>query len=126
MPFLVEILAWLPVGAVPIVNGLLRLGTYQKLLGEPAASIVSSCADMVLVYLYARWLARLGPVNALRRGVTWLALTTATHFGLGLLVFGMAVGQLLAKYRIQDGETWLVVTVFVFLAPLLAAPGRRP
>lgn len=119
-----EILGWLPVGAIPIGNGLLRLATYQARLGEPFASVVSSCADVLLVLLYARWLQRRRPAHALRRGALWLSLTTATHFGLGLGVFGMTLGQLVGKYRVWDGELWGLVSLCVFAAPWVAARTR--
>lgn len=120
-----EILGWLPVGAIPIANGLLRLATYQAWLGEPFASVVSSFADVVLVLLYARWLGRRWPAHALQRGFLWLSLTTATHFGLGLGVFGMTVDQLAGKYRVWDGELWGLVSLCVFAAPWVVQRGRQ-
>lgn len=115
-----EILGWLPVGAIPIASGMLRLTTYQAWLGESLACVVSSGVDAVLVFLYARWLDARRPAPPRSRGVLWLALTTTAHFGLGLAVFGMTIGQLADKYRLWEGELWGLVSLVVLVAPWLA------
>lgn len=119
----IELLQWLPVGAMPIINGAIRLATYQEALGEPAAGWVSAGLDCLFVMTYA---AVLPPARrpAVRMTV-WLAATTLLHFALGGLVFGMAPTELLGKYNIAAGEAWLLVNLAIAAGPWLGVRLRR-
>jgi hypothetical protein len=114
-----DLLVWLPVGAIPYANGMLRLTTYQATLGEPAASIVSTTLDVLGIAVWAWYAGRHWPAPSLRRGLVWLAATTTMHFVGNTFLFGMSQAQLAAKYRIQDGELWSVVSLWVLIAPWL-------
>lgn len=118
-----ELVLWLPVGAIPILNGAVRLALYARWLGEPRASLLSSALDVLAVTAYASLVQRRWPAatwgRAARRGVAWLALTTVNHFALGALVFGVPLRALVAKYDVSAGEAWLVVSLAILAAPLL-------
>jgi hypothetical protein len=113
--------SWLPVGIVPILNGAVRMLTYGPRLGEPRASLLSSALDVLLVLAWARHVERRRPVatwgGAARRGILWLALTTASHFGLGAFVFGISWGALASKYDLRAGELWGLVSLAILVAP---------
>jgi len=113
----VEILYWLPVGIIPIFNGMIRIFFYQKILGEPYSSFVSSSFDIILIFAYALFVQIRKPGRPDLRGFIWALLSTLTHFSLGLLLFGMSFDQLVAKYQLWKGETWLLITLFIFAAP---------
>lgn len=118
-----ELLLWLPVGAIPILNGAIRLALYARWLGEPRASMVSSALDVLAVCAYAYFVQRRWPAargGAAGRGAAWLALTTLNHFALGALVFGVPLPVLVAKYDLLAGELWLVVSLAILAAPILA------
>lgn len=120
-----DLLGWLPVGSIPYGNGILRMAGYGPVLGEPLASVVSTACDVVLVLCWAGWFGRRWPGSPLRRGCVWLAATTGMHFVGNSLLFGMTWAQLAAKYRIQDGELWSIVSLAVWLSPWLARPRSR-
>lgn len=118
-----ELVLWLPVGLVPILNGAIRLALYARWVGEPRASMVSSALDVLAVCAYASLVQRRWPTatwgGAVGRGLTWLGLTTLNHFALGALVFGVPLHALVAKYDLLAGEPWLLVSVAILAAPIL-------
>ncbi len=123
-----EILIWLPVGIVPIFNGVIRMVTYGKVIGDPAASLISSAFDIALVLFYAFFIQNRAPASLpLRRGMFWLAMSTLNHFLLGHFVFNVPWDGLLNKYNIFELQTWGAITAVIALAPLLANffPTRR-
>jgi hypothetical protein len=119
-----DIALWLPVGAIPIANGAVRMFLYGRWIGEPLSSLVSSALDVSLIIAYAGLVQRRWPVTTRRgaagRGVLWTALTTSNHFALGAFVFGITLPALLAKYDLLGGETWLLVSFAIFAAPAVA------
>lgn len=114
-----DVLLWLPVGLIPIVNGLVRVATYQSALGEPAAGWVSASLDCALILGYALCLRP--PRNVGLRAATWLFCTTMLHFALGALAFGMPLRDLLQKYDLSSGEPWLLVNLAIAAAPWIGA-----
>lgn len=127
-----DLVLWIPVGIVPILNGAVRMALYARALGEPRASRLSSALDVAAIVAWA-WLAQRrwpagGWGGAARRGVAWLAATTATHFGLGALAFGIPMPALAAKYDLRAGELWGIVSLAILAAPALGrwTAGRLP
>jgi hypothetical protein len=113
-----DVLLWVPVGLMPIGNGLIRLTIYQHAVGEQIAGWISALLDCGLIVFYAAFLTP--PRSAPLRSATWLACTTTLHFALGLLVFAIPIWELLLKYNLLHGEPWLVVNLAIVLAPWLA------
>jgi hypothetical protein len=120
----VELLLWLPVGVTPILNGAIRMSVYARWLGEPAASMLSSALDVLVVAAYAVFAQRRRPLDtwprAAGRGLLWSALTASSHFGLGAFVFGIPWPSLVAKYDLLAGETWPLVSLAILAAPPFA------
>lgn len=130
---IVQFVLWLPVGAIPVANGVVRFTLYGPVLGEPSASLASSGLDILLIVGYAVVLERRSPLAGLaprlRRGVLWLALSTLSHFLLGHFVFGLLFAELVGKYDIRAGETWGLISAAILVAPWLAGrfgAARRP
>lgn len=126
--FLFELLVWLPVGAIPIVNGILRFTVYRPILGESVAGLASTALDMLLILGYAMLLQRKRPLidSSMRlwRGILWLALSTANHFLLGHYLFGLSFAALAGKYGFLSGETWALISLVILFAPWLAGLRR--
>jgi hypothetical protein len=127
-----EILLWIPVGLIPLLNGTIRILGYSRWIAEPSASFVSSACDALAIGAYAFFAQRSWPATsrgAIARGSGWLALSTLNHFGLGCLAFGMSLSALAAKYDLLRSETWGLISLVILLAPVLArrlAPRARP
>lgn len=110
-----ELLLWVPVGAIPIVDGAIRLATYQSVRGETAAGWVSAGLDILFILTYAISLAPARRV-AIRVAI-WLTATTLLHFVLGGLVLGVPIAELLGKYDVLAGEAWAPVNLAIAAGP---------
>ena len=54
-----EVIRWLPVGLIPIANGMLRMLIYEETLCEPWSWLLSATLDVALILVYAILLNRL-------------------------------------------------------------------
>lgn len=114
---------WLPIGLIPIANAVVRLATYEAVLGPAAAGWLSALSDAALILVYAALVGR--PRSVGQRAATWLLCTTILHFALGTLAFAMPLSELAGKYDLLAGEPWLLVNVAIALAPWLGAWTQR-
>lgn len=117
-------LLWAPMVVIAIINGALRDMTYRDYVGDLAAHQLSTaiCIIILCMYIWAlglRWkLESAGQAVAV--GLIWLALTLAFEF----LFFHYAAGHswsvLLDSYNILDGKVWVLVPIFIAIAPYLS------
>jgi hypothetical protein len=118
------VLFWIPLVFIAVINGALRDLTYKKYLGDLAAHQVSTATGILFfaIYIWAlgfRWkLASARQAAAV--GMIWLALTLAFEF----LFFHFAMGHpwsvLLDAYNVLEGKVWVLVLIFVAIAPWLS------
>lgn len=122
-----ESFTWIPVGLIPIADGLIRMATYGNAMDPDAAGALSAFSDILFICAYALFLEWQRPVYAFgfRRGGLWFALSNASHFLLGHYVFGMSWRALVGKYDITAGESWIAVAIMIGVAPVLARRARR-
>jgi len=117
------ILAWLPLLGIAIVNGALREGVYGRYLGELRAHQVSTVSGVFLfgVYIWAlmHFLRPDSSKQALLIGLVWLGMTVAFEFIFMHYVAGRSWKVLLHDYNIFAGRVWVVVLIWVALAPYL-------
>jgi hypothetical protein len=116
-------LAWLPMPVIGILNGALRVLTYQNVLGDAAAHQFSCATGILLFGVYAWFLSRRWPFasgrQALTVGLIWMALVIAFEFAMGLFVLGQPLSQLLADYNVLAGHFWPLVLLTIGFAPYL-------
>jgi hypothetical protein len=119
---------WLVILVCAVLNGGLREALLVPSLGEPIALVVSgvllSVAIVAVSLLLVPRLGRLSTSQCLYVGLLWLCLTLIFEFGFGRLVQHQSWQQLVEAYTFKDGNTWPVVLVVVFVAPLLAVRVR--
>ena len=117
------ILAWIPMIFIGIINGMIREGTYGKYLSELRAHQVSTAVGIVLFGVYIWLVTRLWKIESLTQaiviGIIWLGLTVAFEFSFGHYVAGQPWSKLLSDYNILAGRVWIVVLLWIALAPLL-------
>ena len=117
------ILAWIPMVFIGIINGVIREITYGKYFSELRAHQFSTIAGVLLLGLYIWMLANLwrfeSPEQALSIGLLWLGLTVIFEFTFGRFVVGHSWNQLLSDYNILAGRVWLLVPIWIAIAPLL-------
>ncbi|MDV2993300.1 MAG: hypothetical protein N4J56_002954 [Chroococcidiopsis sp. SAG 2025] len=117
------ILAWIPMVFIGIINGVIRQVTYGKYFSELRAHQVSSASGVLLLGLYIWTIAHLwgfdSPKQAIAVGLLWLGLTVIFEFTFGHFVAGHSWSKLLSDYNILAGRIWLVVLIWVAIAPWL-------
>ncbi len=115
------ILAWLPLVLIAMINGALREGAYGKYLGELRAHQVSTVSGALLFGIYIWALVRVWRPESSRQAITigliWLGLTIAFEFIFMHYVAGRSWDALLQDYNIFAGRVWIVVLVWITIAP---------
>jgi hypothetical protein len=115
--------AWIFLVIVAITNAAIREAGYKKFLGELAAHQLSSLTAIILFGLCV-WLLSLrwklqSSAQALTVGLIWLVLTVAFEFSFGHFVMKNPWSRLLHDYNILEGRVWILVLVWILLAPLV-------
>lgn len=64
-----------------------------------------------------QWWPLASSAEAARVGAAWLILTLAFEFGLGRFVFRLSWRRMLAEYDLSAGRLWILVPIWVALAP---------
>ena len=115
------LLAWIPMVLIAIANGTLREVWYGKRLSELRAHQVSTLCGMLLLGLYIWGLMRLwspdSPQQALGIGLMWLGLTVAFECLFGHYMAGHAWSRIFHDYNMLAGRVWLVLLIWVTIAP---------
>jgi len=112
--------AWIGGAALGVANGVARETLYKD-IGERRARQVSAATLMSALGAYFWLLERRWPLassrQALRVGVTWVALTVGFEFAFGRLVDRRSWRELLENYDLAHGEPWPLVLAFEAAAP---------
>jgi len=117
------LLAWLAAIPIGILNGALREFGYRQFLGELPAHQLSTASFVLLFGIYVwiifQWLQIFTSQAALRIGFTWLILTIAFEFLFGHFVMDHPWEVLLHDYNLTAGRLWVLVLLWVMLAPFI-------
>jgi hypothetical protein len=115
------ILAWVPMIAIGIANGVIRETTYGKHLSELRAHQVSTLIGICLFGVYVWGLTRFWRLEsfgeAVAIGFIWLGLTIAFEFLFGRYVAGHSWNQLFRDYNLLAGRVWLVILIWITISP---------
>ena len=118
--FLKYFLAWFPMLLLAIANGALRDLVYKKYVGELAAHQVSTFSLIILFAVYIgfiiKWIPLASANQAMLVGLLWLVLTLAFEFGFGRYQ-GNSWEKLFADYNLLKGRLWILIPVWVAIAP---------
>jgi hypothetical protein len=124
------ILAWIPMIAIGIINGIVRESTYGNYLSELRAHQVSTMIGVLLfsgyIWLITRWWSLESPRQAIVIGLVWLGLTIAFEFTFGHFIAGQSWNRLLSDYNILAGRVWLLVLIWIAIAPWLFTVLKKP
>ncbi len=112
---------WVLLFGIACVNGAFRDIWLVPRLGEHTANQVS-CGTGILLFAVAVWaLGRVWPwpsgAFAWRVGLLWLGMTVIWEFVFGRYVAGHSWQRLLADYAVWNGRLWVVVLLWVLVAP---------
>jgi hypothetical protein len=117
------VLAWVPMVLIAIGNGALREAWLAPRLGELHARQLSTVFLLALFAVYIWAVTRIWPIRSSRKavaiGAVWLALTLVFEFALGRFVSGLSWREMLAEYDLTAGRLWVLVPLWVAIAPFL-------
>jgi len=115
------LITWLVMLLVSVANGALRDFTYGKRMDELAAHQLSTAACIVLlggvIWIFVRLYPPSSGNQAISIGLLWMALTVAFEFLFFHFVGGHSWSELLANYNILKGRVWVLVLLWVAVAP---------
>lgn len=113
--------AWFIMLLVSIANGAARDLTYGKRMSELAAHQLSTVTSVLLlgavIWLFVRVYPPSSAHHAILIGLAWAALTVAFEFLFFHFVGGRSWSELLAHYNLFKGRVWVVVLLWVAIAP---------
>jgi hypothetical protein len=108
---------------IAIANGAARDLGYGREMGELAAHQISTLTALVLFSLYIWLILRRFPprstAHAASIGALWLGLTLSFEFLFGHYVAGLPWGRLVSDYNILAGRLWMLIPIWLALAPLV-------
>ncbi len=115
------VLLWFPIVFLATANGAFREFVLRKSLAELPAHQISTVMLLCIFTAYT-WFAlgRWRPASAsqaLLVGVVWTSMTLVFEFGFGHFVGGHTWERLLSEYDLPAGRLWVLVPVWVTIAP---------
>lgn len=114
------VLLWFPMVVLAIINGTARDLWYKKHINDLSAHQISTVSLMILLGIYIFFVLKKYPpqsvTESLLIGLLWMTMTLAFEFGFGLYR-GNSFAQLLEAYNITKGQLWLLIPVWIALAP---------
>ncbi len=117
---LTYLLLWFPMMLLAVANGAARDLLYKKYTGELTAHQLSTVSLLILLGVYIWWVMDHYPpasiTQALLIGWLWTGLTLLFEFGLGR-ARGRSWSALLADYQILQGRIWVLIPVWLLIAP---------
>ena len=120
---------WLVMLLVSVANGAGRDLFYAHSMSELAAHQLSTLTSMLLLGAVMWFFMRLSPPSsggqAVSIGLFWLALTVAFEFIFFHFIGGHSWSALLLNYNILQGRVWIVLLLWIALAPFVFYRLRR-
>jgi hypothetical protein len=116
-------IAWIAMVLIAIVNGTIREVFFKQPLGDLRAHQLSVVVGSILfgtfIWMMIRRWKLTSVAEAVRIGLQWLVLTVAFEFLFGHFVAGNSWERLLNDYNIFEGRLWIVILIWVAVAPVL-------
>ncbi len=123
-----SLLIWLALIPLAFLNGALREGVINPLIGAkyglPLSGILLSFFIFLLCYFFIPLIGKGTSKTYVQIGLLWMVLTILFEFGLGLIM-GDTFSELIQAYDITTGNTWLLVVLFTGIVPWLSAKVRK-
>lgn len=118
------IIVWGIMLLVSVANGACRDFTYGRHMGELAAHQLSTVTGIIVlglvIFTYIRLYPTYSSLHALGIGLFWMILTIAFEFLFFHYVGGHSWSSLLENYNVLEGRVWVLVLLWIAIAPCLA------
>lgn len=116
------LLFWFPMIVLAVINGTARDLWYKNYVGELAGRQISTFTLILLFAIYIGFVVKRYPpasaTQAIYVGVLWLILTLIFEFGLGYMS-GKTWPQMFEDYNLLKGRLWVLIPVWVGVAPYI-------
>jgi hypothetical protein len=113
---------WLPMLVIAVVNGTLRDLGYKKYVGDLTAHQISTFTLILFFAVFFAYAFQKSPpsssTQAIFIGLVWVLMTLAFEFGFGRLRGG-SWQKLLEDYDLFKGKFWVLVPIWVMVAPYI-------
>jgi hypothetical protein len=117
------IVGWFGLLMIAMVNGALRDLVYKPFLGDLLSHQVSVVIGILLFGFFIWFLIKRWPLSSSSQtwivGFMWLCMTVAFEFLFFHYARGVPWSVLLHDYNILEGRLWILVLVWVTIAPWL-------
>ena len=121
MVLLVHTLAWIPMIAIAMANGMIRDLGYKKYTTELRAHQISTLTAAIIFSIYAWTIERRWPLEsaaqAVLAGSIWLLLTIVFEVVFGYFVAKNTWAKLVADYDVRHGRVWSLLLLWLFALP---------
>ncbi len=115
------VVAWAPMVVIAVANGAVREAWYGKRLTELSAHQIATGSGLLLLGAYIWVIIRLwppeSPKEALAVGLIWQVLTIGFEFLFGHYVARHSWSRLFHDYNVVAGRVWVLVLIWVAIAP---------
>ncbi len=115
------VVAWAPMVVIAVANGAVREAWYGKRLTELSAHQIATGSGLLLLGAYIWVIIRLwppeSPKEALAVGLIWQVLTIGFEFLFGHYVGRQSWSRLFHDYNVVTGRVWVLVLIWVAIAP---------
>jgi len=122
--FLELIVVWGIMLLVSVANGACRDFTYGRRMRELAAHQLSTVTSIIalglVMFTYIRLYPPTSSLQALGIGLFWMMLTIAFEFLFFHYFGGHSWSSLLRNYNVFEGRVWVLVLLWIAIAPYLA------
>ncbi len=116
-------IGWIPLMVIGILNGMLRQYGYSRYVGDLTAHQISTLTGIIFLGLFIWWLTGVWKIGssdqAVAIGLIWLGMTIVFEFLFGHYVVGHPWKKLLYDYNILEGRVWILVLIWLTVAPLV-------
>ena len=123
------IAGWFGLLIIAMMNGAFRDLVYKPVLGDLMSHQISVLAGILLFSIFIWYLSKRWPLSSSSRawmiGFLWLSMTVAFEFLFFQYARGVPWSVLLHDYNIIEGRLWILVLVWVTIAPRLMWKGNR-
>ena len=104
-----------------IINGIIREKIYAQYMSELAAHQLSTLIAIILFGIYIYFLTGIFNIQSVKQalliGGIWLTMTVIFEFVFGHFVAGHSWSQLFMDYNLFRGRVWILVLVWILVAP---------
>ena len=120
---------WFGLLVIAILNGFLRQYFYAQYVGDLLAHQISVISGIILFAFFIWFLESRWPLTSSRQawivGCIWLAMTVSFEFLFFHYVRDIPWSILLHDYNILEGRLWILVLLWVTIAPYVIMRRKR-